>query len=306
MPSRRKPARGGGKNKQGSGSRLDDAFRCDLCGKQLNSAGQLREHRDSRPCQKEQRKQRANAGAGAGSGGHSANKKRKAPSIQKHLLRCDGSATTNPGAAGFGGLLYAITERQRPPLRRLVEYSEQLTGMCTSNMAEYEGLYHGLLVAAGQGVTNLRVEMDSELVVKQMTGEYACRDARLQLLKGKCLTASSAFSEFAIVHIGREMNTHSDTLAKAAAKGAEKAYKLRKKALWSAVANFGAADPGLIIEQLASLARDGWLPARFSTCPLKIHENHQGWSILHELVDRGHLQLLDRFVRWGRDIHSRA
>src|SRR5688572_1492298 len=80
-------------------------------------------------------------------------------------LRCDGGARGNPGPGALGYVLYDPTGRE-------VEARGEYVGAVTNNVAEYRALIAGLESAMRHGVRAVRVCMDSELVVRQMRGEY--------------------------------------------------------------------------------------------------------------------------------------
>src|SRR5947207_7513750 len=85
------------------------------------------------------------------------------------MLRCDGGARGNPGPAALG---YVLTD----PGGREVEARGEYVGAVTNNVAEYRALIAGLAAAAEHHAEPLVVCMDSELVVRQMTGQYRVKN----------------------------------------------------------------------------------------------------------------------------------
>jgi ribonuclease HI len=86
-------------------------------------------------------------------------------------------------------------------------------GHATNNVAEYTGLVRGLEKAKALGIQQVEVLMDSELVVRQMTGQYKVKHPGLIPLFQKARQLASSFSEFKISHIRREYNKKADALA---------------------------------------------------------------------------------------------
>ena len=93
-------------------------------------------------------------------------------------LRCDGGSRGNPGPAAFG---FVLTD----PAGREVEARGEYIGSATNNVAEYGGLIAGLEAAAARGASPLSVVMDSELVIRQMTGQYRVKHEGLKPLHRK-------------------------------------------------------------------------------------------------------------------------
>ena len=121
-------------------------------------------------------------------------------------LYADGASRGNPGPSGAGAIL--LDGRGR----RLVELNRFL-GTATNNEAEYQGLIVGLRAAEELGITRLRIFLDSELVVKQLRGEYRVRNPRLQLLFKEVASRLQRLMSYAIMHVKRECNQEADRLA---------------------------------------------------------------------------------------------
>ena len=117
----------------------------------------------------------------------------------------DGGSRGNPGPAGYGVRI----EREDGTV---VELKESL-GICTNNVAEYNGLLAALRWAAGDGVTRLRVRSDSELLVKQMKGEYRVKNPGLQPLYEEARSLARQIGRVTFEHVRREFNKDADRLA---------------------------------------------------------------------------------------------
>jgi ribonuclease HI len=122
----------------------------------------------------------------------------------------DGGAIGNPGAAGAGVYL----ELQGQPLAGLFEY----LGHQTNNYAEYSALLRALEYGAQQGFRKLEVYSDSQLLVRQIVGEYRVKNHVLRTLHQKAQTLIGKFENFRIHHIPRTRNRKADSLVKKAQK----------------------------------------------------------------------------------------
>jgi ribonuclease HI len=119
---------------------------------------------------------------------------------------CDGGSRGNPGPAGFGVYI------QDSAGRVLAELSEYL-GAHTNNFAEYSALLAALEFAITNGHRSLRVISDSELMVKQMKGQYRVNSPELRPLYDEAKRRVSQLDHFQIQHVLREKNRHADRLA---------------------------------------------------------------------------------------------
>lgn len=118
----------------------------------------------------------------------------------------DGASRGNPGEAGIGVL---IEDESGHILKRLARY----LGKATNNQAEYTALIDGLKAAAELGAYEVSVFADSELVVKQMKGEYKVKNADLQEKHGEAKRIAAGFKKIAYTYIPREKNREADALA---------------------------------------------------------------------------------------------
>ena len=119
---------------------------------------------------------------------------------------CDGGSRGNPGPAGFG--VYLEDEQGN----KAGELSEFL-GKKTNNFAEYSALLGALDFALRQGHPRLRVVADSELMVKQMKGQYRVNSPELRPLYEEAKRRAAQLEKFEIKHVLREKNRHADRLA---------------------------------------------------------------------------------------------
>lgn len=126
-----------------------------------------------------------------------------------HLLYADGASRGNPGPASIGAVLYA------PSGDVVAEVSEAI-GETTNNVAEYRAVVAGMEAALALGVEELRVRLDSLLLVRQIRGEYRVKAPGLLPLYRRVMALVGRFRAFSVEHVRRERNTVADALANAA------------------------------------------------------------------------------------------
>ena len=128
-------------------------------------------------------------------------------------LFTDGGARGNPGPAAFGYHLIAPDERSFT--------GHGLLGIQTNNVAEYQGIIHGLQGALDIGVEALEVYCDSEVAVKHLNGEYNVKEIGLKPLFSKAKELAAKFpGGVGFFHIRRELNKVADGLVNEALDGA--------------------------------------------------------------------------------------
>ena len=128
------------------------------------------------------------------------------PVAAAYRANIDGGSRGNPGPAAYG---VVIRDAKGDIVARLKKY----IGRMTNNVAEYYGLIAALDYMQSQGIKALRIESDSELLVKQMRGQYKVRSPELQPLFERARKMSQALESFRIDHVYREQNREADALA---------------------------------------------------------------------------------------------
>src|SRR5260221_12880484 len=118
----------------------------------------------------------------------------------------DGGSRGNPGPASYGVVI-------RDPKGEVIARLKKYIGRMTNNVAEYYGLIAALDYAQSNHIRALRIESDSELLVKQMRGQYKVKSADLKPLFERAKKMSQSFASFRIEHVYREQNTEADALA---------------------------------------------------------------------------------------------
>jgi probable phosphoglycerate mutase len=132
----------------------------------------------------------------------------------KASLETDGGARGNPGPAAFGYVLKADDGS-------VLAQSGEAIGVATNNVAEYRALIAGLTKALELALTEVEVVSDSELVVKQMRGEYKIKNEALRGLSLEVARLARQLERVEYRHVRREHNTLADQLVNAALDAAE-------------------------------------------------------------------------------------
>ena len=127
-------------------------------------------------------------------------------------MSTDGGARGNPGPAAYAYVLEAEDGTV------LAAHGEAI-GVATNNVAEYSALVAGLEKAVEVGVSELEVISDSELMVKQMRGEYRVKNRDLQSLFLDASRAAREIGQVTYVHVRREHNELADRLVNEALDG---------------------------------------------------------------------------------------
>jgi ribonuclease HI len=123
-------------------------------------------------------------------------------------LFADGGSRGNPGPAASGAVIVN-------PAGEVVAEAGRFLGIATNNVAEWTALLIGLEAAAQAGIRRLDIRMDSELVVKQVRGEYRVKHESLQPLHRKALALLRGFEQVDIKHVPRKLNKLADSLVNA-------------------------------------------------------------------------------------------
>ena len=124
----------------------------------------------------------------------------------KGVLHADGGARGNPGPAGIGVVLSS-------PSGEVIAEIAQGIGHATNNVAEYRALIAGLELALANGVTDIEIFLDSELVVSQLKGEWKIKKDTLRTLAVQARRLMNRFENSSIKHVPREDNADADKLA---------------------------------------------------------------------------------------------
>ncbi len=121
-------------------------------------------------------------------------------------LYVDGAADLHTKTAGIGGVFYRNGDE-------LFSFSEFI-GSATNNEAEYKALIKGLKESHKLNILSIVIYSDSELIVKQINGEYKVKNERMQVLNNKAISLLGKFNRWSISHIPRDKNSVADKLSK--------------------------------------------------------------------------------------------
>lgn len=123
-----------------------------------------------------------------------------------HLtIYADGGARGNPGPAGIGAVFFDSEGNKFSEISKYI-------GTATNNVAEYLAAIYALLEASWLHPESIELRLDSQLVVRQLNGEYKVRDKRLKKFHDICLHFLKRYDKFHIVHIPRKENKEADKL----------------------------------------------------------------------------------------------
>jgi ribonuclease HI len=123
----------------------------------------------------------------------------------KLVVHVDGGARGNPGPAAIGVVVTTTDGAE-------VAEAAETIGVATNNVAEYRALLRGIELALEYGATELEIYGDSELVVKQIAGQYRVKDAGLKPLHAQARAALAEVGPWSFTHVRRERNAGADAL----------------------------------------------------------------------------------------------
>ncbi|MGE5278511.1 MAG: ribonuclease HI family protein [Acidobacteriota bacterium] len=124
---------------------------------------------------------------------------------ERVVVHVDGGARGNPGPAAIAAVL-------ADPDGEVLETRSEAIGHATNNVAEYRALLLGIERARALGARDLDLVGDSELIVRQVRGEYRVKDAALRELHAQVRAALADFDRWSIRNVPREDNAHADSL----------------------------------------------------------------------------------------------
>jgi ribonuclease HI len=126
---------------------------------------------------------------------------------RKVVLHCDGASRGNPGPASAGA---QITE---PGTQKVLAEVSEALGVATNNVAEYMALLLGLEKALSLGAAEILIRADSQLLIRQVNGQYRVKHPDMKQLHARALGLLSRFQGWQAEHVPREQNREADRLA---------------------------------------------------------------------------------------------
>jgi len=127
-------------------------------------------------------------------------------SLEKAVIFADGASRGNPGPAAIGATI-------KDKRGKLITSISQCIGKATNNQAEYRAIIAALEEATKLGARQIDIKMDSELVVKQINGEYRVKKATLKPLYQQVKQLQGQFKGCTLTHVLRQQNKEADKLA---------------------------------------------------------------------------------------------
>lgn len=136
--------------------------------------------------------------------------------LKRAVIHTDGACRGNPGPSGAGWVIST-------PEGEMVQRGGAFLGRKTNNEAEYEALLYALSAARKIGVEEVMLFADSELMIKQLNGEYQVKNERIAVLHAKARDLARGFRKFVAKHVRREQNSEADAAANEAIDNADRA-----------------------------------------------------------------------------------
>jgi len=130
----------------------------------------------------------------------------------KLTVNVDGGSRGNPGPAAIAAVV-------RDAEGEVLQEKGETIGPATNNVAEYRAVLLGVELAAALGASELELVGDSELIVRQVKGEYKVKDRALRDLHAQVKRALEPFERWSIRHVRREQNAEADELVNEALDG---------------------------------------------------------------------------------------
>jgi ribonuclease HI len=128
-----------------------------------------------------------------------------AAQVEKVVVHVDGGSRGNPGPAAIG---VVVSDPEGTVLDEIAE----TIGVATNNVAEYKALLRGIQRAAALGASEIEIVNDSELVAKQLTGQYRVKHPAMLPLYQEAVAALAPFARWQVRSVPRAQNAHADEL----------------------------------------------------------------------------------------------
>jgi len=125
--------------------------------------------------------------------------------VTRLVVHVDGGARGNPGPAAAAAVVST-------PDGEVIDEATELLGVATNNVAEYRGVLLGLARAKALGASEVEVVNDSELIAKQINGEYKVKHASMRPLYLDAMAALREFERWKVRTVRREHNAGADAL----------------------------------------------------------------------------------------------
>ena len=133
--------------------------------------------------------------------------------MNKIIIHTDGGSRGNPGNAGIG--IFMQEKNEKNEIVKTIKHKEYI-GIATNNVAEYKAILWALSFCVENNYQNVECYLDSELVVKQLNGEYKVKDQTLGTFFIKIYNLRQKLRICKFAHVRREFNKEADLLVNAA------------------------------------------------------------------------------------------
>ncbi len=124
--------------------------------------------------------------------------------MKNFTLYTDAGSRGNPGQSSYGFFLFEDD--------RLLDFDGKYLGIRTNNQGEFTAMEKGILLAVKYGIKTLDCFSDSQLLIRQINGEYKIKDAVLKEIMGRIRTLSENFDIITFTHVPREKNKFADKM----------------------------------------------------------------------------------------------
>jgi ribonuclease HI len=124
--------------------------------------------------------------------------------MKNFTLYTDAGSRGNPGQSSYGFFLFEDD--------RLLDFDGRYLGIRTNNQGEFTAMEKGILLAVKYGIKTLDCFSDSQLLIRQINGEYKIKDAVLKEIMGRIRTLSENFDIITFTHVPREKNKFADKM----------------------------------------------------------------------------------------------
>ncbi|MGQ9464304.1 MAG: ribonuclease HI family protein [bacterium] len=143
---------------------------------------------------------------------------------EEAIVYIDGSSRGNPGRAGIGVVIFSKDNLQKP-IAEITKY----IGITTNNVAEYEALIYALRWLNNHHIKKAKIRLDSELIYKQIMGEYKVKKSHLFPLTKRVISLLNSLKEISLELIPRTENKRANRLAQKASKSTQISKSTDKK-----------------------------------------------------------------------------
>jgi probable phosphoglycerate mutase len=213
------------------------------------------------------------------------------------VVQADGGSRGNPGPAGYGAVVLDAGTGATLAERKAA------IGVDTNNVAEYQGLIAGLTAAGELGASEVRVQLDSKLVIEQMSGRWQVKHPSMRPLARQAAELAAGFDRVSYEWIPRAENSHADRLANeamdAAARPLEQAVQVQRAEPVAVAGRVARAEPSQ--ERLPTNNNSAQVPPQaIPTRLLLVRHGVTEYSVARRFAGRSDLELTEAGLEQAR------